>query len=204
MKKFLLSLVAFIATSTLTFAQDVKNILGSYNCDLYLTIVTPIDDSTVPDNNKPVQLLPAEKESCVNFLIENLELTGMGNFGDILLENVKVAYNEATNTYSFTESPTKRLKLLNGSITADVKVNTTTSYVKNGQLYADVDIAWIQEGQDDTPIYVRVISNKFTTGINTATVAKAAAKQGIYTLGGVRVANAQKGLYIVNGKKVIK
>lgn len=203
MKKFLLSLVAFIATSTLTFAQDVKNILGSYNCDLFLSVAAPIDGETVPENNKPVQLLPAEKESCVNFLIKNLELS-IGNFGDILLENVKVAYNEPTNTYSFTESPTKRLELLGGNITADVKVNTKTSYVKNGQLYADVDIAWIQEGQDDTPIYVRVISNKFTSGINTATVAKAAAKQGIYTLSGVRVANAQKGLYIVNGKKVIK
>lgn len=203
MKKFLLSLVAFIATSTLTFAQDVKNILGSYNCDLFLSVAAPIDGETVPENNKPVQLLPAEKESCVNFLIENLELS-IGNFGDILLENVKVAYNEATNTYSFIESPTKRLELLGGAIIANVKVNTTTSYVKDGQLYADVDIAWIQEGADDTPIYVRVISNKFTSGINTATVAKAAAKQGIYTLSGVRVANAQKGLYIVNGKKVIK
>ena len=203
MKKFLLSLVAFIATSTLTFAQDVKNILGSYNCDLFLSVAAPIDGETVPENNKPVQLLPAEKESCVNFLIENLELS-IGNFGDILLENVKVAYNEATNTYSFIESPTKRLELLGGAIIANVKVNTTTSYVKDGQLYADVDLAWIQEGADDTPIYVRVISNKFTSGINTATVAKAAAKQGIYTLSGVRVANAQKGLYIVNGKKVIK
>ena len=54
----------------------------------------------------------------------------------------------------------------------------------------------------------KVVIVKDATGINTLATATTTTQQSIYTLSGVRISNdlnnLPKGIYIVNGKKVVK
>ncbi len=70
------------------------------------------------------------------------------------------------------------------------------------KLYVNIDID-MQESLGQT-INVVVGNEGDVTGIHSATVAPASTTDAIYTLSGVRVSKATKGVYIINGKKVIK
>ncbi len=70
------------------------------------------------------------------------------------------------------------------------------------KLYVNIDID-MQESLGQT-INVVVGKEGDVTGIHSATVAPASSTDAIYTLGGIRVSKATKGVYIINGKKVIK
>ena len=99
------------------------------------------------------------------------------------------------------------MELADGEIVADAKLNCATTYVKNGKLYADVDIVWILDGVP-MPIYVRLISTASTAGIGEVSVNRTT-RNGVYTLDGRFLGNelkasAPKGVYVVNGKKILK
>ena len=213
MKKTLLSFfTALLCCMTLhAQAESVNPVLGTYNCDLYLSIGQPIDSTMEAIPNKSVSVEPGEKAGTITFALRQLELEGLGNLGDIILPNIGV--NKTETGYQFAENTPIRLALLGGVIQADVNINHTTSYVEGDKLYADVDIFWIMDPSneaDKTPIYVRVISNKkdLPTAIESV-VAPSANASAVYNLSGIRVAdrwnnNLPKGVYVVNGKKVIK
>ena len=63
---------------------------------------------------------------------------------------------------------------------------------------------YYKSGQQAIQLYLKDIEDDTTTGIVTVTTASDRADGGIYNLNGVRVQKAQKGLYIINGKKVVK
>ena len=80
--------------------------------------------------------------------------------------------------------------------------------MKDGKLHADVDILWIVTETLSTPIYVRLISTSSTAGIGEVSVNRTT-RNGVYTLDGRFLGNelkasAPKGVYVVNGKKILK
>ena len=100
------------------------------------------------------------------------------------------------------------MELADGEIVADAKLNSATTYVKGGKLYADVDIVWIMNDVPVSPIYVRLISTASTAGIGEVSVNRTT-RNGVYTLDGRFLGNelkasAPKGVYVVNGKKILK
>ena len=157
MKKFLL-LIAAAVVSCAAWAQNAAAVAGTYNCDLYLALGTPIDETTQPLPNMPVTIEQGDQEGTVNFALYNLNLGEGLALGDIKLDNIPLVADGSN--YKFGENAPVRLSLMSGAIQADVNINSATSYIKGNLLYADVDIQWVQEGQANTPIYVRVTGPK--------------------------------------------
>ena len=142
----------------------------------------------------------------INFFLQNFTMNGEV-LGDVLLKNIKVQC-DAEGKYTFVEHDAQRVELPAADIVADAKLNCTTTYVKGGKLYADVDIIWIMNGEPFWPIYVRLISTASTAGIGEVSVNRTT-RNGVYTLDGRFLgnelkANAPKGVYVVNGKKILK
>ena len=207
MKKFLLSLAVLFTATFSANAQvvDTKPICGTYTCDFYLSMPDPIPDDLEPIPGTPVQILPGDEAGTINFFLQNFSMNGEV-LGDVLLKNIKVQC-DAEGKYTFVEHDAQRVELPAADIVADAKLNCTTTYVKNGNLYADVDIVWILDGVP-MPIYVRLISTASTAGIGEVSVNRTT-RNGVYTLDGRFLgnelkANAPKGVYVVNGKKILK
>lgn len=188
---------------------DVSKVTGTYDSDLYISISEPIPSDAEAMPNMSVKLEKGTKDGAVNFAIYDLDLgEGIGNLGDIVLPNVEIV-DAGNGKYTFAKYTPVRLNLnvAGSTVDADVTINSETSYIDNGKLYADVDIAWIGgfDGTNDVPIYVRAIGTKSSSdGISGV---KATAKVGadaVYNLNGVRVSQPGKGVYIIGGKKVIR
>ena len=213
MKKFLLSLAVLFTATFSANAQvvDTKPICGDYTCDFYLSMPQNPDEEIFPDDlepipGTPVQILAGEEAGSINFFIKDFSLMGEV-LGDVLLKNIKVQC-DAEGKYTFVEHDAQRVELPAADIVADAKLNCTTTYVKNGKLYADVDIVWIMNDVPVSPIYVRLISTASTAGIGEVSVNRTT-RNGVYTLDGRFLgnelkANAPKGVYVVNGKKILK
>lgn len=214
MKKFLLSLVAFTAMNIAAIAQttDVTTITGIYTSDLYIQIDDPLDDKSEPeDDSIAVTIVEGEQPGTVNFQLKDFCFKSLDLMvGDINLPNIPLAC-DGNGNYTFGENPAVDMWLAEGQIFAKVNIEPSTSSIKNGVLSADVNINWYMDPEDPTveptPIYVRVVSKEFKpTGISTATATVKKATS-IYTIDGKRVNEAGslgKGVYIVDGKKVIK
>lgn len=207
MKKFLLSLAVLFTATFSANAQvvDTKPICGTYTCDFYLSF-EPIPDNLEPIPGTPVQILPGDEAGTINFFLQNFSMNGEV-LGDVLLKNIKVQC-DAEGKYTFVEHDAQRVELPAADIVADAKLNCTTTYVKGGKLYADVDIVWIMNDVPVSPIYVRLISTASTAGIGEVSVNRTT-RNGVYTLDGRFLgnelkANAPKGVYVVNGKKILK
>ena len=207
MKKFLLSLAVLLTATFSANAQvvDTKPICGTYTCDFYLSF-EPIPDNLEPIPGTPVQILAGDEAGTINFFLQNFSMNGEV-LGDVLLKNIKVQC-DAEGKYTFVEHDAQRVELPAAEIVADAKLNCTTTYVKNGKLYADVDIVWIMNDVPVSPIYVRLISTASTAGIGEVSVNRTT-RNGVYTLDGRFLgnelkANAPKGAYVVNGKKILK
>ena len=208
MKKFLLSLAVLFTATFSANAQvvDTKPICGTYTCDFYLSMPDPIPDDLEPFPGTPVQILPGDEAGTINFFLQNFTMNGEV-LGDVLLKNIKVQC-DAEGKYTFVEHDAQRVELADGEIVADAKLNSATTYVKGGKLYADVDIVWIMNDVPVSPIYVRLISTASTAGIGEVSVNRTT-RNGVYTLDGRFLgnelkANAPKGVYVVNGKKILK
>ena len=149
MKKFLLSLAVLFTATFSANAQivDTKPICGTYTCDFYLSMPDPIPDDLEPFPGTPVQILPGDEAGTINFFLQNFTM-GTEVLGDVLLKNIKVQC-DAEGKYTFVEHDAQRVELADGEIVADAKLNCATTYVKNGKLYADVDIVWIMNDVPD-------------------------------------------------------
>ncbi len=162
MKQYLLLFFAalFGCLNLAAETGDPTKVAGTYNCDLYLTLDTPIDDTTEPLPNIPVSLEAGSKAGTVNFAIYDLNLGGdMGSLGDIVVKDVSLLYDGTKYTFGENAPVSLKLTMGGGTINATASINSKTSYIEGDKLYADVDVMWTDANM---PIYVRVISNKKT------------------------------------------
>ena len=175
MKKFLLALVAVLLMAGTTNAQTVANeVAGNYTGKLAISL-TSKDDLQFGEETYNV-VLTADGNNTVTFALNNFGFAG-SNLGDIVLPN--------------------------GAIVATAKINETSSIIKGDSLIADVDVIW--KASEDMPIYVQFKGKKEATATGIQQAATKNAANAIYDLQGRRLQKApNKGLFILNGKKVIR
>ena len=197
MKKILLTLVVTLFSMNSLFAQDIaKKADGIYNGKLWINLMSPIDDESEPVEEQEIKIFP-DGENTVTFALYNF-MFGDAVLGDIVLPNVPVT--ESNGKLVFGANEPKYFNFESAGIEATAQLNSTTSFIETGRLYADIDVIWTNGG--NVPIYVRFDGNKTgDTGIAIVSTNKNNGIESIYNFAGVRMSTA-KGLCIKNGKKV--
>ena len=197
MKKILLTLVVTLFSMNSLFAQDIaKKADGIYNGKLWINLMSPIDDESEPVEGQEIKIFP-DGENTVTFALYNF-MFGDAVLGDIVLPNVPVT--ESNGKLVFGANEPKYFNFESAGIEATAQLNSTTSFIETGRLYADIDVIWTNGG--NVPIYVRFDGNKTgDTGIAIVSTNKNNGIESIYNFAGVRMSTA-KGLCIKNGKKV--
>lgn len=197
MKKILLTLVVTLFSMNSLFAQDIaKKADGIYNGKLWISLMSPIDDESEPVEGQEIKIFP-DGENTVTFALYNF-MFGDAVLGDIVLPNIPVT--EKDGKILFGEKAPVAFNFAEAGIEATAQLNTTTSFIEGGRIYADIDVVWTNGG--NVPIYVRFDGNKTaSTGIANIAAGKNSGEECIYNLSGVRISTA-KGLCIKNGKKV--
>ncbi|MBR1594050.1 MAG: hypothetical protein IJ659_04675 [Alloprevotella sp.] len=158
MKKLLLLTSLFLATAAMRagVAQDAA---GEYGGKLYISIMSPIDDSTEALDNQSISI-EAQSENTVRFSLVNFNLGEGMQLGDIILENVPVS--KASNGILFGKNDPVELSFLDGALLAKASINSSTSLIDGKSASIDVDVVWVQEEGSDIPIYVRFVGEKKT------------------------------------------
>ena len=197
MKKILLTLVVTLFSMNSLFAQDIaKKADGVYNGKLWISLMSPIDDETEATDGQEIKVF-ANNDNSVTFALYNFSFMG-SVLGDIVLPNIPVT--EKDGKILFGEKAPVAFNFAEAGIEATAQLNTTTSFIEGGRIYADIDVVWTNGG--NVPIYVRFDGNKTaSTGIANIAAGKNSGEECIYNLSGVRISTA-KGLCIKNGKKV--
>ena len=169
---------------------------GDYNGWLYISLGIPVTDQTAPFKMDKITL-EAETDSTVSFTLRDFSF-GESPMGDIVLKNIPVTNDNQAVVYFMPNDP-QEVVLANGNITATAYIDSETSRIdtRRGNIDIDVVVEW-----SGFNIYVR-FSNKDVSGITTPVIENADKAHGIFDLQGRRVQQMQKGLYIVNGRKVL-
>lgn len=144
------------------------------------------------DSPSTIEITPNADFTECTFLLPNLDLGNLGNFGDIKVNNVKMTKDGDVTT--FAGGPTE-LSLAEGNILAAVTVNGTCD--ATGKLDMKIDVAWHAES-GDMPIDVTFTgAGKPVTGIGSIE-ADSAAPVEYYNIQGIRIAPEAltPGLYI--------
>ena len=197
MKKILLTLVVTLFSVNSLFAQDIaKKADGIYNGKLWISLMAPVDDETEATDGQEIKVF-ANNDNSVTFALYNFSFMG-SVLGDIVLPNIPVT--EKDGKILFGEKAPVAFNFAEAGIEATAQLNSTTSFIESGHIYADIDVIWTNG--DNLPIYVRFDGNKTaSTGIANIAAGKNSGEECIYNLSGVRISTA-KGLCIKNGKKV--
>ncbi len=158
MKKTLLALLTVLLTGFNAVAQNAKDVAGSYTGTIYISLMAPIDENTEGLENRTISIT-ADSESTVKLGIYDLDLGTAEEpmpMGDIILPNLPLV--SKGTSYLFGETDPVHLTIL-GAIEATAGVNTTTSYIRDGKAYLDIDVTWDNAGEL-VPIYVRFVSSE--------------------------------------------
>mgnify|MGYP004462507395 CR=1 FL=1 len=211
MKKILLSLFLGL-TAVAGMAQTTK----TYNEKLVVT-VNDVPTDSIPAN---IQITKNEDGTC-DFTLKNfclisedegvIDTTGVGT---INLKGVKMETKDGINnittsqTIAIVPGDDPKIDYWLASIDGmlDAVPIVLTGKFDDTNLYVNIDIDMVSLGQT---INVVVGQEKKVTSISTITNNNmSASKKAIYTLNGIRQstteANLSKGIYIIDGKKVIK
>lgn len=209
MKKILLSLFLGL-TAIAGMAQTTK----TYNEKLVVT-VNDVPTDSIPAN---IQITKNEDGTC-DFTLKNfclisedegvIDTTGVGT---INLKGVKMETKDGINnittsqTIAIVPGDDPKIKYWLASIDGmlDAVPIVLTGKIDDTNLYVNIDIEMVSLGQT---INVVVGQEMKVTSINTITNNNTKiSKRTIYTLNGIPTTNnnLSKGIYIINGKKVIK
>lgn len=184
----------------------VKDIVGAYEGELYISLFEEITDETESVGAQQVEL-SAAGEGAVNFKLPNFSFGEM-TLGDIEINNINVNFN-GTST-SFGEKEPVKLVFNEGTdmeLHATAQIDVAASSIWGNSLDVLLNVIWVM-GEEETPIYVRFVGLGAPVGINNVTTARPAV-QGVYSIDGRYVGkemnqSLQRGVYIVGGQKVLK
>lgn len=207
MKKILLSLFLGL-TAVAGMAQTTK----TYNEKLVVTVNGDSTDS-IPTN---IQITKNEDGTC-DFALKNfclitedegvIDTTGVGT---IELKGVQMENEDGINKISTNQTiaivPGDDPKIDYWLASEEGLLNQVpivlSGKFSDNDLYVNIDID-MSESLDQVIKVVVGQENKVVSSIKTI-ANKATSKNTIYTLSGIRTNNAQNGIFIINGKKVIK
>lgn len=187
----------YIKTISVTYTNNFKKSIGA---DEWATWVAPYN-LTVPSG---VTAYIATNSATDKVVLTSVEKIKGGTA--VILNGSNAEYTFDVTTESVDYHPkTNLLQISDGNVTDGVfvlaKKNDTVGFYKwaggtlgEGRVYLDAPAAGARDfiGFD--------FEDEMTTGINEVTIAN---NNEYFNLGGQRVAQPKKGLYIVNGKKVI-
>lgn len=198
----------------LTFCLSLCALCGmaqtqtNYNEKLVVTINEVSTDSipaaiTVVDNG----------DGTCDFSLKNFMLVGEDApmpIGNVDLKGVKMETIDGISTISTNQSiiiqpgddPNYNESQWLGPMLEEVPIVLTGKLTATA-LYANIDIDMTESLEQVINVVVGQEKN-VTSGINGVKVTPSTNATAIYTLGGVRVNKATKGVYVINGKKVIK
>ncbi len=197
-----------VTTYTVQFKKaDAATVVETTNYDETLVVTV---------NGQSSEAIPAKikvdhmSDGTINFSLKNFYLPGDTEdenmyIGTIVLNGVNVKQEngyesistEQTITIEAGDDPSDALWV--GPMLEEIPVKLTGK-LTDSHLYVNIDINMESLGQI---INVVVGNEGNVTGINPATL-RPATDNAVYTLSGIRVNNATKGVFIINGKKVIK
>lgn len=198
----------------LTFCLSLCALCGmaqtqtNYNEKLVVTINELSTDSipaaiTVVDNG----------DGTCDFSLKNFMLVGKDApmpIGNVDLKGVKMETIDGISTISTNQSiiiqpgddPNYNESQWLGPMLEEVPIVLTGKLTATA-LYANIDIDMTESLEQVINVVVGQEKN-ITAGINGVKVNPSTNATAIYTLGGVRVNKATKGVYVINGKKVVK
>ncbi len=148
-----------------------------------------------------------------DFSLKNFMLVGEDApmpIGNVDLKGVKMETIDGISTISTNQSiiiqpgddPNYNESQWLGPMLEEVPIVLTGKLTATA-LYANIDIDMTESLEQVINVVVGQEKN-ITAGINGVKVTPSTNATAIYTLGGVRVNKATKGVYVINGKKVIK
>lgn len=186
----------YIKTISVTYTNNFKKSIGA---DKWATWVAPYN-LTVPSG---VTAYIATKSTSDKVVLTSVEKIKGGTA--VILNGNNAEYTFDVTTESVDYSKTNLLQISDGNVSNGVfvlaKKNDTVGFYKwaggtlgEGRVYLDAPAAGARDfiGFD--------FEDEMTTGINEVKIAN---NNEYFNLGGQRVAQPKKGLYIVNGKRVI-
>lgn len=215
MKKFLLTFLSILALGiTTAAAQDDATVVSTKNYEENLIITINGDSSDKIPANITVDHM---SDGTINFSLKNFKLVvgeqsmyvGNINLNGVLVEQ-KSGYEAISTTQTIqivpgNEEGVKEEEWL-GPMLGDVPI-VLNGKIDDTHLYVNIDID--MRAAINQVINVVAGEADKVTGIANATKQEAATNSGVYTLSGVRVADAlnaalPKGVYIVSGRKILK
>lgn len=148
-----------------------------------------------------------------DFSLKNFMLVGVDTtmpIGNVDLKGVKMETIDGISTISTNQSiiiqpgddPNYNESQWLGPMLEEVPIVLTGKLTATA-LYANIDIDMTESLEQVINVVVGQEKN-ITVGINGVKVNPSTNATAIYTLGGVRVNKATKGVYVINGKKVVK
>ena len=186
----------------------------NYYADKLVVSINEVSTDSIPANISVDYM----SDGTVTFSLKNFMLVadeGVIPVGNIVLSGIKLGEGEGYQTISTTQtirieagqSDSIATEEWLGPLLGEVPIVLNGKLRKNA-LYVNIDIDMMSTLQQI--IKVVVGSEKAVTGIaDVVAPATSARTSGVYTLSGIRVADSlsaklPKGVYVVNGKKVIK
>ena len=209
MKKTLLTLILSAAALTGIQAQNATSwkAIGDYTGVLYIALGAPVDkDMDEPIADQKVSIAAnATADDKINFTLPNFSFSG-SVLGDIVLPGIKV--REEGYKVRFAKNDSVSFNFLDGTILARAVLDETKSYVELDSLVAYVNVTWTNSEAGEFPIYVLFEGIKPTNAITAVSASDNRTARYDYSLLTGRRIDATKplphGIYLINGKKVVK
>ena len=192
--------------ATTASAQLAEKIAGQYGGDLYISLGEEINDETepMPDQTLDVTAAADSVKGGVDLAIHNFSF-GEVPLGDILLPSISVT-TDSLNRVVFGKNEPVELSSLDGAIMATAYLDETKSYISGNDIVAYINVMWTNN-EPQIPIYVLFKGKRTVDAITLPTTTQKAADVVYDLLSGRRIKASEMqrhGIYLVNGKKVLK
>lgn len=196
---FCLSLCALcgMAQTQTNYSEKLVVTIDGNSTDSIPAAITVVDNGDGTCDFSLKNFILADDQSSV--AIGNVDLKG------VKMEKVDGVSNISTNQNIVIQpgdDPNYGEDAWLGPILGEVPIVLTGKLTATA-LYVNIDIDMSETLEQVINVVVGQEKN-ITTGIGSVKVTPSTNATAIYTLGGVRVSKATKGVYVINGKKVIK
>ncbi|MBD9034944.1 MAG: hypothetical protein EGR33_00815 [Prevotella sp.] len=182
--------------------------VGPFGGDLYISLGEEINDETepMPDQTLDITAAADSVKGGVDLAIHNFAF-GDIPLGDILLPSISVT-TDSLNRVVFGKNEPVELSFLDGAIMATAYLDETKSYISGNDIVAYINVMWTNTDPDpQVPIYVLFKGKRIVDAITLPTTTLKAADVVYDLLSGRRIKASEMqrhGIYLVNGKKVLK
>ena len=182
--------------------------VGPFGGDLYISLGEEINDETEPMPGQSLDVTAAvdATKGGVDLAIHNFSF-GDIPLGDILLPSISVT-TDSLNRVVFGKNEPVELSFLDGAIMATAYLDETKSYISGNDIVAYINVMWTNTDPDpQVPIFVLFKGKRIVDAITLPTTTQKDADVVYDLLSGRRIKASEMqrhGIYLVNGKKVLK